>query len=129
MLQKGDVIALGGSTEHLTDKMGLIGPEVADAKALGIPLDQAEILVTNKEYVGRTLRIVPWRGLRRPACRSRKLERGGVPIPAGLKTELQRMDIVSVVGLKSAVNELARDVGPHCAAQHRNRPADAGGSA
>ena len=53
VLQKGDVIALGGSTEHLTDKMGLIGPEVADAKALGVPLDQAEILVTNKEY-GRT---------------------------------------------------------------------------
>ena len=55
VLQKGDVVALGGSTEHLTDKMGLIGPEVADARALGIPLDQAEILVTNKEIVGRTL--------------------------------------------------------------------------
>ena len=36
-----------------------------------------------------------------------KVERGGVPIPAGLKTELERMDIVTVVGLKSAVNELA----------------------
>src|SRR5436190_1335726 len=49
VLQKGDVIALGGSTGALTDKMGLIGPEVPDAKALGIPLDQAEILVTSKE--------------------------------------------------------------------------------
>ena len=56
-----------------------------------------------------------------------KVERGGVPIPAGLKTELQRMDIVSVVGLKSAVNELARDVGPHRAHQHLDRPADAVG--
>ena len=56
---------------------------------------------------GRTdLRILPRRGDRRPACRSRKVERGGVPIPAGLKTELERMDIISVVGLKSAVNEL-----------------------
>ena len=36
-----------------------------------------------------------------------KVERGGVPFPAGLKTELQRMDIVTVAGLKSAVNELA----------------------
>src|SRR5206468_7034584 len=35
-----------------------------------------------------------------------KVERGGVQIPVGLKTELQRMDLISVVGLKSAVNEL-----------------------
>ena len=105
-LKKGDVIALGGSTAHLTDKMGLIGPEVADAKALGIPLDQAEILVTNKEHVGRTLES--YRGDDFAGqLQITRLERGGVPFPAGLKTELQRMDVVSVVGLKSAVNELA----------------------
>src|SRR4051794_19816835 len=107
VLHKGDVIALGGSTMHLTDKMRLIGPEVADERALGIPLDQAEILVTNKEYVGRTLgsfRGEDFAG----QLQITRLERGGVPFPAGLKTELQRMDIVSVVGLKSAVNELAQ---------------------
>jgi putative transport protein len=106
VLQKGDIIALGGSSENLTTKMGLIGPEVADSKALGIPLDQAEILVTNKEAVGRT-----FESFREQAVAGQlqvtRVERGGVPIPAGLKTELQRMDIVSVVGLKSAVNDLA----------------------
>ena len=119
VLQKGDIIALGGATEHLTDKMGLIGPEVADAKALGIPLDQAEILVTNKEVVGRTLRILP-RARRSPAsCRSRKVERGGVPIPAGLKTELQRMDIVYGCRPEVRRQRARRDVGPHRAHQHR----------
>jgi putative transport protein len=107
VLQKGDIIALGGSTEHLTEKMGLIGPEVADAKALGVPLDQADILVTNKDMVGRT-----FESFRDQAIAGQlqigKVERGGVPIPAGLKTELQWMDIVSVVGLKSAVNELGQ---------------------
>src|SRR5689334_2006884 len=34
VMQKGDVIALGGKIESLTEKMGLIGPEVADQKAL-----------------------------------------------------------------------------------------------
>jgi putative transport protein len=106
VLQKGDVIALGGTTENLTAKMGLIGPEISDPKTLGIPLDQAEILVTNKEYVGRTLE-----SFRDSAIAGQlqiaKLERGGVPFPAGLKTELQRMDVVTVAGLKSAVNELA----------------------
>jgi putative transport protein len=106
MMRKGDIIALGGSTENLTTKMGMIGPEVADSKVLGVPLDQAEILVTNKEMVGRT-----FESFREQAVAGQlqvtKVERGGVPIPAGLKTELQRMDIVSVVGLKSAVNDLA----------------------
>jgi len=106
VLKKGDVIEDAATTENLTTKMGLIGPEVADSKALGIPLDQAEILVTNKQVVGRT-----FESFREQAVAGQlqviKVERGGVPIPAGLKTELQRMDIVSVVGLKSAVNDLA----------------------
>lgn len=105
VLQRGDIVALGGSTEHLTDKMGLIGPEVADAKTLGIPMDQADILITNKEMVGRT-----FESFRDTAIAGQlqvtKVERGGVQIPAGLKTKLERMDIVSVVGLKAAVNEL-----------------------
>ena len=32
----------------MTEKMGLIGPEVSDRIALDLPLDRAEILVTNK---------------------------------------------------------------------------------
>jgi len=106
VLQKGDVVALGGSIGALTDKMGLIGPEVAEQKALNVPLDQAEILVTEKKQVGRTLesfRDLALAGQLQVA----RLERGGVPFPAGLKTQLQRMDIVTVVGLKPAVNELA----------------------
>jgi putative transport protein len=107
VLQKGDIIALGGSIGALTDKMGLIGPEVAEAKALSVPLDQADILVTNKDMVGRT-----FESFRDQAIAGQlqvgKVERGGVAIPAGLKTQLERMDIISVVGLKSAVNELGQ---------------------
>lgn len=106
VLQKGDIIALGGAIEHLTGKMALIGPEVADPKALGIPMDQAEILVTNKDVVGRTFESFRGEAIA-GQLQVTRVERGGVPIPAGLKTELQRMDVVSVVGLKSAVNELA----------------------
>jgi putative transport protein len=110
VLRYGDIVALGGSTDHLTGKMGLIGPEVADAKALGVPLDQADILVTNKRMVGRT-----FESFREQAVAGQlqvtRVERGGVPIPAGLKTELQRMDVISVVGLRSAVNELGETWG------------------
>jgi putative transport protein len=106
VLQKGDVIALGGKLESLTEKMGLIGPEVADQKALNIALDQADILVSNKSAVDKEL--VSFRGA--PFAGQLQIvnyERGGVPYPVGLKTKLQRMDIISVVGLKGAVQEAA----------------------
>ena len=39
-LRQGDVIALGGRREAMTEKMGLIGPEVSDRVALDMPLDR-----------------------------------------------------------------------------------------
>lgn len=109
-LEKGDVIALGGRLEALTDKMGLIGPEVPDARALNIPLDQAEILVTEKSVEGKALK-----DFRQEDFAGQlglvKMERGGVPIPLGLETTLQRFDVLYVVGLKGAVDKLAGMLG------------------
>jgi len=110
VLQKGDVIALGGRLEALTDKMGLIGPEQADTRVLSIPLDEAEILVTKKDAVGRTLRSFRDSEIAGQVALV-KIERGGVPYPAGLETKLQRRDVLFVVGLKSAVQRAADMIG------------------
>jgi putative transport protein len=110
VLEKGDVIALGGRLESLTDKMGLIGPEVADQRVLNVPLDQAEILVTKKEAVGSTLKSFRDSDVA-GQVQLVKIERGGMPIPVGLETTLQRRDVVFVVGLKSAVQRLAGMLG------------------
>jgi putative transport protein len=104
-LQQGDVIALGGRRELLTENMGLIGPEVSDRRALDIALDRAEVLVTNSDVLKKTRE--EWRLL--PGADQLQvvgLERGGVPIPVGTDTRLQRMDILTVVGLKGAVSNV-----------------------
>ena len=109
-MQLGDVVALGGRLEDLTANMGLLGQEVPDAKALNIPLDQAEILVTNKSAEGKALkefRHEEFAGQLQVA----KMERGGVPLPAGPDTTLQRLDVLYVVGLKSAVQKVAGALG------------------
>jgi len=109
-MQLGDVVALGGRLEDLTAKMGLLGPEVPDAKALAIPLDQAEILVTNKSVEGRALkefRHEEFAG----QLQLVKMERGGVPIPLGADTQLQRLDVLFMVGLRSAVEKVAAELG------------------
>jgi putative transport protein len=109
-LQLGDVIALGGQRAAMTEKMGLIGTEVSDRVALDLPLDRAEILITNKDVLKQTRE--EWRAL--PGVDHIQvvgLERSGVPIPIGDNTKLQRMDIVTVVGLKSAVSKVGAAFG------------------
>jgi putative transport protein len=110
VLQKGDVIALGGRLEAITEKMGLIGPEVPDSKVLNVPIDQAEILVTNKEMVGKELkefRTADFAG----QVGLHRIERSGMAIPMGLNTKLERFDVLFVAGMKSAVDKLAALMG------------------
>jgi putative transport protein len=106
----GDVIALGGKRDALTSKMGIIGPEVDDPPALNIPLDQAEILVTNKEFVGRELKEFRHTEVAGQLQLTR-MERGGVPYPASPDTRLERMDVLFVAGLKEAVSKLGEMLG------------------
>jgi putative transport protein len=104
VLEAGSVVAVGGRIEDLTDRMGLIGPEVSDQKALNIPLDQAEILVTNKDVLDRPLKDFRTEEFAGQLALVRA-ERGGAPLPIGLETKLQRMDVLYVSGIKSAVNK------------------------
>ena len=104
VLQQGDIIALGGRLEQITSNMGLIGAEVADEKALNIPLDQAEILVTNKEMAGKEYGELRSKDFAGEVGVSR-IERGGVPIPLGLNVKIQRFDVLFVAGLKSGVQQ------------------------
>lgn len=104
VLQQGDIVALGGRLESLTDHMGLLGPEVADARVLNIPLDQAEILVTNKANENRPLKSFSGSELA-GQIQLLRIERGGAPQPIGLETKLQHRDVVFVVGLKPAVEK------------------------
>jgi putative transport protein len=109
-MQAGDIVALGGRLEDLTANIGLLGPEVADAKTLAIPLDQAEILVTEKSMEGKVLkdfRNEEFAG----QLQLVRMERGGVPLTMGLDTELKRFDVLFVAGLKSAVEKLAALLG------------------
>jgi putative transport protein len=109
-LEKGDVIALGGRLEAITSNLGLIGPEVPDAKALNVPIDQAEILVTSKEMVGKELKELrnsPIAG----QIALHHIERGGVSIPMGLNTRLERFDVLFVGGVKSSIDKAAELLG------------------
>jgi len=102
VLQKGDVIALGGQLEAMTSNLGLIGPEVADSKALNVPIDSAEILVLNKQMVGKELKELAHTPLAGTIA-LHHIERAGETIPMGLNTKLERFDVLFVGGVKSSI--------------------------
>ncbi|HXD07424.1 MAG TPA: transporter [Burkholderiaceae bacterium] len=109
-LKTGDIVSLGGTRGAMTEHMGIIGPEVDDRRALNVPLDQAEVLVTNKEFVDK--KLIDMRSLDIAGqLQLTKVERGGNPIPLGTDTTLQRMDVLFVAGLKEAVAKLGETLG------------------
>lgn len=73
-------------------------------RALNIPLDEAEIVVTHRDAVGRALkefRSSPITG----QVQLVRMERGGAPFPVGLETRVQRLDVLHFVGLRSAIDK------------------------
>ena len=109
VLQGKDIVTLGGSLENLTSKMGIIGPEVPSKEALNIPVDVAEILVTNKD--AEKIPLEEYRKEYGGQVQGIKLERAGNPIPRGSLTKLQRFDVLTVAGLAPGVKRLAAFLG------------------
>ena len=109
VLQGNDIVTLGGSLENLTSKMGIIGPEVPSKEALNIPVDVAEILVTNKD--AEKIPLEEYRKEYGGQVQGIKLERAGNPIPRGSLTKLQRFDVLTVAGLAPGVKRLAAFLG------------------
>ena len=122
MLQQRRCDRAGGRARRMTEKMGLIGPEVSDRTALDMPLDRAEILVTNKRDAealrarngalcrGRPVQVI---GSSAAACRSRS-----APTPAAAhgRRDGRRAE--------ERGHPVGACFGRVVAAEHRDRPAD-----
>lgn len=109
-VQSGDVVALAGTRGDMTSNLGIIGPEVDDRQVLNVPLAQAEVLLTNKDAVGRELGSFS-RGELAGQVQVTRIERAGMPIPVGNGTKLQRMDVIFVAGLQDAVTRVGNLLG------------------
>ncbi|MET0527119.1 MAG: aspartate-alanine antiporter [Microvirga sp.] len=99
VIEPGDVVAVAGRRNVLVDLVGASAEEVDDRELLAVPIEGVDVYVTSGEVDGKTLAQLadaPWaRGVF-----LRKITRGAtatdIPILAG--TELQRGDIVNLVG-------------------------------
>lgn len=110
VLQAGDVVAIAGRREVLVETLGANAQEVEDRELLDISAASYDVFVSGPEVVGRTVEELA----RDDTLRSvflRRLTRGGQEIPAGIRTVIERGDVVTLVGSEVAVERAARTFG------------------
>ena len=120
VLEKGDVITVVTDVARLVSGAQRIGPEVADARARGVDLEVADLVVTRKEFDGLTVREAADR-VRRALSPSVErpgrlfhpvaLIRAGEPTPMWPGTRVMRGDILRVIGPRSQTEAVGQLVG------------------
>lgn len=111
VLEAGDNVALLGRTESLVTLVGPAAPEVADHELLDIPVASFDVYVTDKRLVGKTLEEIAQTIDQIRGIFLRGILRNSKPIPVGLKTVIERGDIVQVTGPEVVVENFARIAG------------------
>lgn len=107
-----DIVSVAGRRDVLVGLLGAGAEEVDDRELLAVPIEGVDVYVTTKEADGKTLEDLATM----PGARGvflRKIVRGAtateIPILAG--TELQRGDIVTIVGRTADVAAATKMLG------------------
>jgi putative transport protein len=110
VLKSGDVVAVAGRRDLLVNLLTDRAKEVDDKALLDVPVEMTDVLVTNKEVAGKTLAELS----QRPSAHGvflRKIMRNMVELPILPGTEINRGDILTLVGSRSGVDAAANDLG------------------
>ena len=99
VIQEGDIVAIAGRRDVLVNLIGAKAEEVNDRELLAVPVEGLDVYVTSKEVDGKTLAELSGS----PGARGlflRRIVRGATAteIPIMADTQLQRGDIVTIVG-------------------------------
>jgi putative transport protein len=112
VIQAGDVVAVAGRREVLVSLIGPAAEEVDDRELLAVPAEGVDIYVTSKDVDGKTLAELATSPFARGVF-LRKITRGATAtdIPILPDTEVQRGDIVTVVGRTQDVMAATKAIG------------------
>ena len=102
-------VAVLGRREHVLRAGELLGEEVADMDLLHFPLQTLDIVVTNKQWVGKSLRELATEGGR--GIRLKKLIRMGQEVSFLPETHVERGDTLQIMGAPRNVARTAKNAG------------------
>ena len=99
-LHPNDILAVVGSRELLLEHHEVIGPEVEDRDVLQLEVEVQDVVITRPEIIGKTFKEIlesPQGSMTRGVF-LRKLLRLNQEIPLTLEIQLERGDVLQVVG-------------------------------
>lgn len=109
MIQPGDTVVLAGRREMMVGDNGWLGHEVAGVRLLSFSVEDVDVTVS-KHCTIRTVRELfdqPWM----VGVDIKRIVRNDIPLNPLETTELQRGDIVELVGLKRHLDRASREIG------------------
>jgi putative transport protein len=111
-IQAGDVVAVAGRRDVLTNLIGKAAEEVDDRELLAVPIEGTDVFVTNKKVDGQRLADLAGQSWARGVY-LRKITRGATAteIPILPDTEINRGDILTLVGRTQDVNTATKVLG------------------
>jgi putative transport protein len=109
VLKRGDEIAVAARIEVLVERGPLIGPEITEHALRSIPVETAEVVVTRRELVGKTLEDLV-RGVGHGLYLD-GLFRAGDQVPATAETVVGKGDVLRVTGEATHIAALAEAAG------------------
>ena len=112
VLQPGDVVAVSGRTEVLIEVLGKYGNEVSDPELLDMPAEAVDVVLTNKDYDGKTLVELAKTDFARGVYLT-KITRGAtsVNVPVLAQTKIYRADILRIGGTRANTEAAAKNLG------------------
>jgi putative transport protein len=114
VVHQGDVIAVMAKAEVLVERSSVVGPEVDDKELLDFPVEFLDVVVTNKALADKPLAELsgsePWRTQFRGVF-LRKLTRAGAEMPTTLTMQVERGDLLSLLGAKRDIDRAVTVIG------------------
>ncbi len=113
VIGSGDVLGLAGPRELLLKIEAELGPEVDDRELFDVPIQLLDVVITNKEFAGKTLLEIRNSDAAQQVrgVFLRKLIRTGQEMPFNPGTKVDRGDVVQIVGPVQEVEKAAKRLG------------------
>jgi putative transport protein len=108
VLASGDAVAIAARRRVVSRGLSL-GPEIEDRELLDFPVASADVVITNKAIVNRTMAELAQEFGRGVALRG--LVRGGEEIPFDDRTRVNRGDVLRIAGPQEDVERASKALG------------------
>jgi putative transport protein len=110
VVREGDIVAVLTRSELLMARGAEVGVEVSDTELLDFPVEVLDVVITNKSLDGKSIAELANMDFARGVF-LKKLTRTGQAMPFLPETQVERGDLVTLIGSEKDVERAARSLG------------------